>query len=87
MKGEASFSAVMTAAGGFAIDRDDVRNVGTKPLYPGQETGFEQIRIDGSNNVAQRVMARNALLIRQEAAEEVLTFCAPQPDLDEIIAR
>ena len=84
MKGEAPPTPAMAAPRGLAVGRDDVRRVGARTLHPGQETGLEQVRIDGGDHVARCVAARDARLTWQEPAGKVLTLAAPKPGLDAI---
>ena len=65
----AALPSVMTAPGGLSIDGDDVGIIVAQAIDPGQEAGFEQLRVKGGENIAQRVMAGDAFIIRVEAAE------------------
>jgi hypothetical protein len=81
----ACLSSVMDAARCFAVDRNEIRRVVVQTVCPGQQTRLEQGWITGGDDIALRIMARNAAVIRQKAAEEIPTSAAPLADLNENI--
>ena len=68
MQRRASLGPRMAAPRGLAVDGDDVRLGLAQLRHPGHEAGFEQSRVEGVDDVAQRVVAGNTVLVGQEPA-------------------
>src|SRR3954451_18483543 len=62
---------------GLAVDCDHIRPRYAQSLDPVAEAGFEQVRVDGDDHLAQRVVAREAAR-RAETAQEGQVLLAPQ---------
>src|SRR5487761_2765070 len=75
----------MGAAGGLAINRDDVRVAVVQAVDPGDEAFGEQPGVQGVHQVIQRIVAGNAVFVGQGPAQEVEMDFAPVLDLDEIV--
>jgi hypothetical protein len=75
----------MAATRCLSINGNDIGGVGAQILHPGQEAGLEHLWVDRGDDVAQRVMAGDAMLIELEAAQEAQALVAPEVDLDEVI--
>jgi len=82
----ASLGPGMSAARGFAVDCDNVGVAVTQTADPGDEALGEQLRIQRIDQVVERIVAGDAVLVRQEAAEEIHVGCAPVRDLDEVLS-
>jgi hypothetical protein len=74
----AALAAIVRATGGLAVDRDQVGLGLTQALDPGREACLEQPGIERGDNLAQRVVARDAVPVRQEAAQEGQVLPAPE---------
>ena len=83
----------MAAARGFAVNRDGIRPGHAQTLDPVGEACLEQVRVNGCDHLAQRVVARrgasvrarDAVRERQEAAQERQVLLTPQREFDEIV--
>ena len=75
----------MAAARGLAVDGDDVRLGLAQASTQATKQRLEQRRVEGVDDVAQRVVARDAVAVGQEAAQESQVLPAPEPRLDEIV--
>ena len=53
----------MAAAGGLAIDRDDVRRAVAKDLDPSGEAGLEQVGIQRVDHVVEGIVSRQGVRI------------------------
>ena len=82
---------VMGAAGCLAVDGDDlgaaigIRIGGAQACHPCGEAGREQPGVDGIEDVVERVVARDAVSERQEAAEKIHMQTPPAPDFHEVL--
>ena len=81
----ASLGLGMGAAGGLAINRDDVWVTVAQAVDPGDEALGEQPGIQRVDQVVERIVAGDAVLVGQEPAQEVEVDFAPVLDLDEVI--
>lgn len=86
----AALGAVVSASGGLAINGDDFRTVGfarggAQGLDPTEEALLEQLRVEGVHDIAQGVVAGQAVLIGQEATQERQGLLAPQADRHEVV--
>jgi hypothetical protein len=72
-------------AGRLAVDCDDVRVTVAQPADPANEAFGEQLGVQGVDQVIQCIVAGDAVLVRQEAAQEIHMGCAPVRDLDEVL--
>jgi hypothetical protein len=52
---------------------------------PGLEASFEQLRVQGCDHVAQRIVARDTAFVAVEAPEERQMLRPPQRRLDEVV--
>ena len=77
----------MGSAGGFAVNGDDVRIVVAQATDPCSEALGEQGMVECIHQVVQRIMAGDAVLVGQEAAQEVHVGFAPVFDRDEVVGR
>ena len=75
----------MAASRDLAVNRDDVRVTVAQAIDPGQKAGFEQLRVQCREHVAQRIVAGDAAVIAVEASEERQMLGSPQRRLDEVI--
>jgi hypothetical protein len=80
-----AFSPLMRASRGLAVDGDHVRIGVLQGRDPGGEARLEQLGIERIDEVVQRVVAGDAVLVAQERAQEGQMLIAPLLDLDEII--
>jgi len=85
MQRAAALGPGMAAPRGLAVDRDRFWPGIAQPLDPVREAGLEQRRVEGRDDFAQRVMARNAARERKEAMQEQQVLVAPQRQLDKIV--
>jgi hypothetical protein len=85
VQGAAALGARMAAPRGLAVDGDRLRPGNTQSLDPVGKAGLEQGRVDGCDHLAKRVVARDAVCKRQEAAQERQVLAAPQRQLDEVV--
>jgi hypothetical protein len=71
MQGFATLFAILAAPWRLGADRDQFRQRGNTQVFdPGQEAGFELLRINRGKQLAERVVAGYAVVVRQEAAKE-----------------
>ncbi len=82
-----SRGAVMAAARGLAIERDEARSVRAKVARPVHEAVREQVRIDAVHKDVQPARAGNAMMIGQKTAQKRQMVLAPFGDVVEIVAR
>jgi len=54
-------------------------------LGPVRKAGLEQVRVEGCNDLAQRVVARNAVRKRQKALQEREVLAAPQGQFNKVV--
>jgi hypothetical protein len=73
------------AARGLAVDRDDVGLRRAQALDPAGEAALEQGRVERGDHLAQGVVARDAVPVGQEAAQEGQVLPAPDPDLGHVV--
>ncbi len=85
MQGIAALPPVVAAPRGLPIDGDDVGVIVAQAADPGQEAGFEQLRVQGCEHVAQRIVARDAAFVAVEAPEKPQMLRPPQRGLDEVV--
>ena len=85
MQGVAALPPVVATPRGLPINGDDVGVGVAQAADPGQEAGFEQLRVQGCEHVAQRIVARDAAFVAVEASEERQMLRPPQRRLDEIV--
>ncbi len=70
---------------GLAVDGNDVGFVLAQALDPGGEAGAEEVGVERIDDVVERVVRRDAVAERQQAAQEGELLPAPQPDFDEVL--
>jgi hypothetical protein len=81
----AALAAGVGAPRGLAVDRDEVGRRLAQALDPAREARLEQLGVEGGDHLAQRVVARDAVPVGQEAAQERQVLLAPHLDLDEVV--
>lgn len=81
----ATLGARMCPSRGLAVDGDNVRLTLPKLVDPADEARLEQCRIEGVDQIVQRVVRGDAALERREATEKVQVLPAPVLDLDEVV--
>jgi len=81
----AALVAGMRAPRRLAVDRDDIGIAGAQSLDPGRKAALEQVGINRPDHLAQRVVARDAVHKRPQAAQKRQMALAPQRHLDKII--
>jgi hypothetical protein len=81
-----AFALVMGAAGGLAVDGDEVVPARPHRSDEGLEAAGEQDRIDPVQQVAQPAGARHAMMEVAEPPEEIQVALAPHSDRLEIVA-
>jgi hypothetical protein len=75
----------MGAAGGLAVDGNNVRVGLAQSVDPGDEAFGEQRGVKGDHQVVEGIMAGDAVAVGQEAAQEVDMGFVPVVDLDEVV--
>src|SRR3954454_15080803 len=70
VQGTAPLAPGVGAARGLAVDRDDVGLRRAQALDPAGEAALEQGRVERGDHLAQGVVARDAVPVGQEAAQE-----------------
>src|ERR1039458_3354626 len=81
----ASLGLGMGAAGGLAINCDNIGVTVTQAADPGDEALGEQPGIQGVHQVVQRIVAGDAVFVRQEPAQEGDEDFAPVIDFNEVV--
>jgi len=86
----AALVAGMRAPRRLSIDSNDIGgdNIGfarAQSLHPGRKAVLEQVGIDRPDYLAQRIVARDTVRIRPQAAQKRQVACTPQRHLDKII--
>ncbi len=75
----------MGAAGGLAINRDNVRVAVMQAVDPSDEALGEQPGIQGIHQVVQRIVAGDAVFVGQEPAQKIDVDFAPVIDFNEVV--
>src|SRR3954471_4803496 len=70
---------------GLAVDGDQVGFRLAQALDPAREAALEQLRVERRDHLAERVVARDAVPVGQEAAQEGQVLATPERDLDEVV--
>src|SRR4029078_10838656 len=70
---------------GLAVDGDQVGFRLAHALDPAREAALEQLRVERRDHLAERVVARDAVPVGQEAAQEGQVLATPERDLDEVV--
>ena len=85
VQGTAPLAPGVGAARGLAVDGDQVGLGLAQALDPSRKARLEQLGIERGEHLAQRVVARNAVPVGQEAAQEGQVLPAPEPDLGHVV--
>ena len=75
----------MAAARGLAVDGDEFRSVAPQFACPGHEAIREEVRIDAVQKDIEPAGAGHAMVIGQEAPQEVQMRLAPCGDIVEVV--
>jgi hypothetical protein len=70
---------------GLAVDGDQVGLRLAQALGPAREAALEQLRVERRDHLAERVVARDAVPVGQEAAREGQVLATPERDPDEVV--